>query len=52
VFDDATGEARIARYEIGRATARALSRCGSVHETVVSVLAREARTYVGELVVV
>jgi predicted phosphodiesterase len=52
VFDDTTGEARILRFDIRDAVARARQRCGPVHEIVDHTLTREADTYVGELVAV
>ena len=50
VFDEETGTARILRYDIREAVARARRRCGPFHEMVDEVLGRSATGYVGELV--
>jgi hypothetical protein len=50
VFDEETGTARILRYDIRDAVARARRRCGPFHEMVDEVLARTAPSYVGEVV--
>jgi predicted phosphodiesterase len=50
IFDGETGVARILRFDIADATARALARCGPVHDLVANVIARRTDTYVGELV--
>jgi predicted phosphodiesterase len=50
LFDEETGTARILRYDIREAVARARRRCGPFHEMVEQVLARTATSCVGELV--
>ena len=50
VFDERTETARILRYDIRDAVARACRRCGPFHEMVDEVLARRAPSYVGEVV--
>jgi predicted phosphodiesterase len=50
VFDEQTGTARILRYDIRDAVARARRRCGPFHEMVDEVLARRAPSHVGEVV--
>jgi predicted phosphodiesterase len=50
IFDESTGSARILRYDIRNATARALDRCGPIRDVVAQVFTRTTGSYVGELV--
>ena len=50
LYDDSTGEARIVRFDIRAETARALARCGPVHDIVTRTITRTSERYVGELV--
>jgi putative phosphoesterase len=50
VFDDATDDVRIVRFDISAANAGARRRSGSIDQLVVEVMARDEGEYVGELV--
>jgi predicted phosphodiesterase len=52
VFDDATNEVRILRFDISLANEAARRRCGSVDKLVTDVMVRDEGDYVGELVAV
>jgi predicted phosphodiesterase len=49
LFDDASGDAAILRFDIAAASRRALERCGPVHPSVLAVMQRRTESVFGKV---